>query len=64
MVEYKSTDRCPLYELIIGSETLNNSKTVLDFKNSFMDITNVIFSIHSLLAIQDPLHVMKYTGNL
>ena len=56
MVENSSTDRKPLYNLIIKRETLNKLKAVLGLKNSVKQ--SVILPMQSLSAIQDHQYVM------
>ena len=42
MVEYVGANSWPLYDVFIGSGTLDEMKTVLEFKNSSVDIDSVI----------------------
>ena len=53
MKEYAKTDYRSMYDLIIGMESLHGLKAVLDFKNSRIEINNVILPMLSLSAIQD-----------
>ena len=42
IVECASIDRQPLYNLIIGMETINKLKAVLDFMDSTVKIGSII----------------------
>ena len=59
MVEYANTNKQLLYNLIIRRETLRKLMSVLELKNSMIEINGVILPIQSLSAIQDPQYIMN-----
>ena len=54
VVKYIITDRLSLDNLVLGRETLNELKAIVDFKNSTIDINIVILSMQSVSAREDP----------
>ena len=54
-MEYASTKKEPSYDVLIGGDTLNKLKAVMDIKNSSIENYNVILPMQSLSAIKDPL---------
>ena len=54
VVEYVSTNRQHVCNLIIGMETLTKPRAVIDFKKSTIEIYSVRLPVQSLLTTQDP----------
>ena len=59
MVQYVSTIRQPLCNVMVGRETLNKLKAVLNLKNSNIWINGLILPMQSLSAINYPQCVMN-----
>ena len=58
-VEHDSTDREPLYNLIMRREPLSKLNAVVDFRNSTIQIKSEILSIQLSSAIEDPWYGMN-----
>ena len=59
VVECTSAESLPLYNLIIGRETLSKLKLVLNLKNSTIEVNSVTLPMQSLSAIQPPQYAMN-----
>ena len=54
MVEYSQRDRKPLYDLIIGRETLQELNCVLNFEEQAIKLDGITLPMRKLELVQDP----------
>jgi hypothetical protein len=52
IVEYKAGASEPLYDLIIGKQTLHDIDTVLDFKEKTITIDNILLPMRNIVNLQ------------
>ena len=65
MVKYLQRDHKPLYDLIIGHETLHKLNCVLDFAEQAITLNGITLPMHKLELLQDPKVVFSiYPGTL
>ncbi len=52
IVEYSPGDQAPMYDLILGKQTLNNLGVVLDFKEKTIQIDKILLPVSSIANLQ------------
>jgi hypothetical protein len=52
IVEYSPGDQTPIYDLIIGKQTLHDLGVVLDFKEMTIQIDEFLFTMRSIANLQ------------
>jgi len=52
IVEYKAGATAPLYDLIIGKQTLHEIGAVLDFKEKTITIDNILLPMRNIMNLQ------------
>jgi len=52
IVEYKAGTTAPLYDLIIGKQTLHNIRAVLDFKEKAIAIDSILLPMRNIVNLQ------------
>ncbi len=52
MVEYKVGTPSPLYDLIIGKQTLHDIGAVLDFKEKTISIDSILLPMRNIVNLQ------------
>jgi hypothetical protein len=52
IVEYKAGATAPMYDLIIGKQTLHDSRAVLDFKEETITIDSILLPMRNIVNLQ------------
>jgi hypothetical protein len=64
IVEYSPGDQAPMYDLIIGKQTMHNLGVVLDFKEKTIQINKVLLPMRNILNLHSNLALPGHLGGI